>query len=93
MPTPPTVAPSTPAATPTTPAAPTGPVFFEASIAHPFVMGIAFFSIFWGVTNALLIRSVNMSDSTVIEKVLKADKHSDAENQPLKGESPSASQA
>jgi hypothetical protein len=46
--------------------------FFEATIAHAFVVGSAVFGIFWGVVNALLIRKINMSDGSIIEDVVRA---------------------
>jgi len=33
-----------------------GATFFEATVAHAFIVGSAVFGIFWGVVNALFIR-------------------------------------
>jgi hypothetical protein len=45
--------------------------FFEAKIAHAFILGSAVFGIFWGVINALLIRQVNMKEASTIERVIQ----------------------
>jgi len=44
---------------------------FVANVAHYFIIGTALFSIFWGVVNAILVRGVNMNDSSPIAKALK----------------------
>jgi hypothetical protein len=34
--------------------------FFEATVAHAFIVGSSVFGIFWGVVNALLVSNKNL---------------------------------
>jgi len=45
--------------------------FFEATVAHMFIVGSSVFGIFWGVVNALLIRKIDMDDTKIIQDVLR----------------------
>jgi hypothetical protein len=45
-------------------------VYFDATAAHAFVIGSALFGIFWGVFNVLLVRKVNITDSSIVLKAL-----------------------
>jgi len=42
-------------------AAPEPPVAFSTSLAHYVVIGSATFSMFWGLTNALMVRNIDMT--------------------------------
>jgi len=47
----------------------TDPTIFQADTAHAVIVGLSVFGIFWGVTNAILVRSVKF-DVSVIENTL-----------------------
>jgi hypothetical protein len=49
---------------------------FQATIAHGFIVGSAVFGIFWGVVNALLIKSVKF-DVAVIDKAIANENKSE----------------
>merc|ERR1719230_533292 len=44
--------------------------YFEGSIAPPLIIGASCFSILWGIINAILIKSINMTDSSPIKQAL-----------------------
>jgi hypothetical protein len=60
----------------------------DNSIAYPFVIGCSIFGIVWGVVNVILIRRIDMKDSSHIRKaphdteqhLLQKENMSDAEN-------------
>jgi hypothetical protein len=45
--------------------------FFEANVAPIFIIGSAVFSIFWGTVNALLVKNVDMKDTTHVAQLLE----------------------
>jgi len=47
------------------------PELLPTSIAYPVVIGLSLFSIVWGVINVILIRKVDMKDSTHIKAAKK----------------------
>jgi inorganic pyrophosphatase len=60
--------------------------FFQANVAPIFILGSAIFSIFWGVVNALLVKNVDMSDITYVEKTIKEEEEVDDKGEPLNAE-------
>jgi hypothetical protein len=60
--------------------------FFEANVAPIFIIGSAVFSIFWGTVNALLVKNVDMSDTTHVKQLLENCDEDDRETDKDTGE-------
>jgi hypothetical protein len=51
--------------------------FFTANVAPIFIIGSSIFSIFWGVVNALLVKNVDLTDRTAMQKLLDEEDEKD----------------
>jgi hypothetical protein len=58
--------------------------YFEGSIAPPLIIGASCFSILWGIINAILIKSINMTDSGPIKQALDEANIEVADHEPNK---------
>jgi len=61
------------------------PELLPTSIAYPVVIGLSLFSIVWGVINVILIRKVDMKDSTHIKAAKKDVEQRLLQNDDLSG--------
>jgi len=50
---------------------PVATAYFEATIAHAFIIFTSLFAIFWGMVNVLFVRKVNITDTKIIIKALE----------------------
>lgn len=53
-------------------------LYFDQEYSHAIILGCSIFSIFWGLINIIFIRSINVEDTKIIQKII--DESSDPEN-------------